>query len=392
MKIRTIKDKNFKNKRIILRADFDVPLDGDLVVDDFRIQKQLPTIKLLQKNKNKIILISHLGRPDPEKKESKYSLKPIQKKLEQALHCKIALGPKKFDFKVGTMASKMQPGDILLLENLRYNAGELNNDYNFAKFLAFLGEIYVNNAFAVSHRKHASMSVIKRFLPAYAGLLIEEEIINFNKIKKPKKPLVVLIGGSKLETKVKVIQKFINIAEHILIGGATANNFIAAQNFEIGRSLADKDSIKQAKNILKSDKKHSLVLPLDAIVSSKANKWEPELKKIKQISKTDYIFDIGPETVKLYAKFIKSAQTIVWNGPMGRFEDKPYAHGTLILAKAIAARSRGRAFGAVGGGETIEALKKTQMIEYVDWVSTGGGAMLAYLGGEKLPGLSKIAV
>ncbi|MCG2701368.1 phosphoglycerate kinase, partial [Candidatus Parcubacteria bacterium] len=306
-------------------------------------------------------------------------------------------------------ADKLKEGEIMFLENLRFHKGEEQNDKKFAKQLSRLADIhpapfgqlsnniknilpkrrgvYVNNAFAVCHRKHASVSAIKKYLPSYAGFLVKEELENLSKVLSPQKPLILIIGGVKIGDKIKLIKKFSKKAHRILIGGALANNFFAAHGIEIGKSTVDIKSIAFAKKF----KDKNIILPVDVLASNrKDGKSRPKLKNVYKINKNEYILDIGPKTVKLYSGFIKKAGTIIWNGPMGMFEEDGFKHGTLSIARAIAFRSRGPAFGVVGGGETVEALKATKMIDYVDWVSTGGGAMLAFLSGEKMPGLKGV--
>jgi phosphoglycerate kinase len=285
--------------------------------------------------------------------------------------------------------NKFKTVKIVLLDNLRLNPGEEKNDKKFARGLAELAEIYVNDAFAVCHRDHASVSAIKKYLPSYASWLLENEIINLEKVLKPRQPLISIIGGAKIETKIALFNSLAKKSFRILVGGALANNFIAAHGFKIGKSLADKSSIKLAAGLIR--RCPNIILPVDVVVAEKVNSSQVRVKPVNQVKKNDIILDIGPRTVRLFAHFIKKANTIIWNGPLGYFENEHFKHGTLSIARLVAARSTGRAFGAVGGGETIEALKMTKMEHFVDWVSTGGGAMLAFLGGEKLPGLKGIA-
>jgi len=387
MKIKSINTcKNIVGKKVLLRIDFNVPIKNAKVADDYKIIRALDTIKFLMKNNCKIIIVTHLGRPVPGQREKEYSVKPVASKLSQMLSKKIEVVD---DFKTlagGTKIGKMQQGEIVMLENIRYEEGEKENNKDFAKKLSKIAELYVNDAFAVCHRSDASVSAIKNFLPSFAGLLLEQELVNLNKVISPINPLVVLLGGSKISTKISLISNFQNKAEKILIGGAMANNFFVADGFEVGKSLIDDASIAYAK---KTDRKN-LFLPVDVIVSTDQTGGNIKIKKINQISKDDYIFDIGPETIKLYAKYLKIAKTIIWNGPMGFFEISAFKSGTVSLAQEIAVRSKGSAFGAVGGGETVEALRMIGMEQYIDWVSTGGGAMLSYLGGENMPGLNGI--
>jgi len=376
--------KNLENKKVLVRVDFNVPVYKEKVQDDFKIIKHIPLIKYLVKNKCRIVLVSHLGRPEIGKDNRKYSLKPVMESLKNILNKDIKFSSDCIGFKAETAIAKLKPGEVLVLENVRFEKGEKKNSRVFAKKLAKMVDIYINEAFAVSHRKEASVSAIKNYLPSFAGFLLEEEVENLKKIKKAK-DLIVVIGGAKLKTKISLIKKFEKKAQKILIGGALANNFFASYGYEVGRSLVDKESIKIASKLIKSSK--NILLPTDVIISNKHSKWDGKAKKVFDIGPKDYIFDIGPETIRLYAGYIKNAKNIIWNGPMGMFEDDNFKHGTLSIARLIAARSSGRAYGVVGGGETVEALKMTRMFRHVDWVSTGGGAMLTYLSGGKMPGL-----
>lgn len=388
MSIRSIKDiVNLSGRNLLLRTDFNVPIERGEIKDDYKIKQQLPTIKYLCDHGCKIVIVTHLGRPDKEKIKKLYSVRPIAKKLSELLGKEV----KFIDGCVGREAEdeikKAGRSEIVMLENIRFAEGEMENSEILAQKLAKLGELYVNDAFAVSHRAQASVNAIQNYLPSYAGLLLEEEIVNLNKALRPKEPLVVLIGGAKITTKIPLIRNLRQKAKYILVGGALANNFIAAQKLEVGKSLVDKESIKFAEGLVK-DKK--IILPIDVVVSDQRTGGKPKIRNIDQVDENEYIFDIGPQTTRQFAVLIKEAKTIIWNGPMGMFEERSFQHGTLSIARVVAARSTGYAFGVVGGGETVEALRMTKMFEFVDWVSTGGGAMLAYLGGEKMPGFTKI--
>jgi phosphoglycerate kinase len=393
MTIKSIrKVKNLKGKKIFLRVDFNVPLRNGKVEEDFKIVASLPTIRFLLSQKSKIIIASHLGRPvnSPKSKVQSrkiFSLEPVAKRLGQLLGREVKFINDCVGEKVKSEIEELKEGEIIFLENLRFYKEEENNDADFAKKLAALADMYVNDAFAVCHRTNASTVAIKKYLPFCAGLLLENEIKNLTKIFKPKKPLVAIIGGAKMETKIALLKKFKKIADYIIIGGALANNFLKANGYEIGKSLISKNEINLAKKVMA----RKIILPVDVIVSKKKDdSGRPVAKKIGEVNKNEIIFDIGPETIKLYASLIKKAQTIVWNGPLGKYEFEHFRHGTLAIARVVAARSGGPVFGVVGGGETIEALNMTKMANYVDWVSSGGGAMLSFLGGEKMPGLEGI--
>lgn len=387
LRIKTIKNiKDLRGKRVFLRSDFNIPITRGIIKDDFRIIAALPTIRYLMAKKSKIIIATHLGDPGG-KKNNKHTVKPLARRLSEVLGVKVVFVSDCIGKTTEKAANKLRDGEILLLENLRFYPGEEENSSDFARSLAKLADIYVNNAFGVSHREHASVSAIKKLIPAYAGLLLENEVLNLHKIYKPKKPLIAVIGGAKIKTKISLLKKLKNSSQYILVGGALANNFIKAKGFPVGRSLVSPEEIKLAKILLSKN----IVIPIDVIVSDKMNdKGVAQIRYINNIKKKDIILDIGPETIKRFSALIKKAKTIIWNGPMGVYEYNHFKHGTLSIARVIATRSKGFAFGAVGGGETIDALKMTKMMDYVDWVSTGGGAMLAFLGGEKMPGLKDL--
>ena len=386
MKLSSIeKLKSLKNKKVLVRVDFNVPMEDGKVKDDYRIKAALPTINYLLRAGAKIILIAHLG--DPKSKiVPELSLKPVAKRLSQILKKPVNFVTETVGYKADEAVAKMMTGDIVFLENLRFNDGELKDDLKFAKRLAGLADIYVNEAFSVCHRKQASISAIKKVIPTYYGLQLVNEVKNLDKILKPTKPLVVIMGGAKISTKAPIISKMYDLADKVLLGGGLANNFFKHLGLELGKSLVDADSEVYVKKFFKNQKMASkIILPIDVVVCGKNKR--PKIKNLDEVNKSDAIFDIGPETIKIFSSYIKTAQTIVWNGPLGKFEEASYKHGTLAIATAVAARSTGKAFGLVGGGETVEALKQTKMEEYVDFVSTAGGAMLAYLGGDKMPGL-----
>jgi len=389
MRINSItKLKKIEGKIVLLRVDFNTSLEKSKVKEDYRMIACLPTINYLLEKKCRLVIMAHLGSPQG-KRDIALSLKPVALHLKKLLKKPLKFIPETVGLKVQAEVAKLKNGEILFLENLRFNSGELNNDLNFAKELARLGNIYVNEAFSVSHRNHASVSNIKKYLPSHAGLLLEEEIKALNKILKPVKPLVVIMGGSKISTKLPLIKKLSKSANQILLGGALVNNFFKFQGLEIGKTLHDKDDLKSLKIFYTRKKVNSkIILPVDVIVKTLSGK--ATARNISMVKKSDCILDIGPKTISLFATYIKKAQTLVWNGPMGKFEEASFKNGTMSVARLVATRSGGKAYGVVGGGETVEALKLTQMAEYIDFVSTAGGAMLSYLGGEKMPGLNKI--
>jgi len=378
MKIKSIRQiKNLRGKTVFLRVDLNAPIKNRKVKDDYKIIMILPTIRFLLRHDCRLIVATHLDKG--------LTAKPLAKRLSELLDKKIIFVGDCLGNKVVKAVEQAKTGDIVLLENLRFDKREEKNDKKFAKSLARQADIYVNDAFAVSHRNHASVSAIKRYLPSYVGLLLEKEVLNLERVLKPKQPLISIIGGAKIETKIALINNLAKKSERILIGGALANNFIAAHGFKIGKSLADKESISLAAVLAKKYK--NILLPVDVLVAKKTSSANFQVKPVNQVKAGEIILDIGPRTVKLFANFIKEANTIIWNGPLGFFENAHFKHGTLAVARLVATRSTGQAYGVAGGGETIEALRLTKMENYVDWLSTGGGAMLSFLGGEAMPGL-----
>ncbi len=394
MTVKAVKNlKNLAGRTVFLRVDFNVPHPlarsggrGGLG-EDYRLLASLETIKFLLAHKCRLLLATHWGEPEGRRQE-KLSLRPLARRLSALVKRPVkfvnaAVGPK-----VKAALKKLPSGGILLLENLRFYKGELANDPNFAKDLAALADIYVNDAFSVSHRHQASVAAIKNYLPAYAGLLLLKELAALNRILKPKKPLVVIIGGAKISTKAAVIKKLYPLANRILIGGALANNFFKALGFNIGRSLYEPKLAATVKKFISGRRlQPKIVLPLDVVVKTALG---ARLRQPDRVKKDESILDIGPATISLYAQYIKRARTLVWNGPMGKFEEPSFRQGTLSVARLVASRTSGPAYGVVGGGETVAALGLTKMAEYVDWVSTGGGALLTYLAGDEMPGLGKI--
>lgn len=390
MKLKSIKSvKDIGGKRVLVRVDFNVPLHHGKIdrEGDQRLRAAIPTLKYLTAHGAAVILISHLGRPDG-KWDKKSSLNPVAHHLEKLLKKSVSF----FGDKVGSLSlakkvKALKAGDIAILENIRFYPGEEKDDKVFAKKMAALGQIYVNDAFAVSHRAHASVSAITKFLPSYAGPLMVAEIENLGKLlAKPKRPFVVLLGGAKISTKIGLIKNLIKIADKVLIGGALANNFLKARDAELGGSFYEKDYIGESRRLLSSPK---IMLPVDFFVSESQKKAVNMRRQHFPVAlhKKEVIVDMGPHTILEFAEIIKTAKTIVWNGPLGVTEVPDFSHGSLALARIIAAKSSGTAFGVVGGGDTIPVLERTGHAAFIDWVSTGGGAMLEFLEGKILPGV-----
>ncbi len=388
MKINSLKQKRqWRGQTVLLRVDFNVPTANGKISEDYRIVSALPTIQYLLAKGARLIIISHWG--DPKGVDAALSVKPLARHLQKLLKQPVKFVPEIVGLKARAAANALKNGELIFLENLRFHEGEKTNSKIFAKELSALADIYVNEAFSVCHRAQASVSAITSYLPSFAGLQLEAEIKSLQKILKPKKPLIVVMGGAKISTKAPIIKKLYSRASYILLGGGLANTFWRYQGLEIGKSIYDAEADKTVASFIRYKKiMPKIILPIDVVVKSRDGKSCQKL--LKDVKKTDYIFDIGPESIELFSSYIKKAQTIVWNGPLGKFEESPYKHGTVSVGVAIAARSTGKAFGLIGGGETVEALKMTKMESYVDWVSTAGGAMLSYLGGEKMPGLKNI--
>ncbi len=383
----SVKELELKNKKVLLRVDFNVPFDEKgIIEDDFRIRKSLKTIKYLIQEKAKVILISHRGKPNG--REEKYTLKPIKKRLEELLKKDVKFISDCLGKKVEEEISKMSGGDIILLENLRFYKGEEENNQEFAKFLAELGDFYVNDAFSVCHRSHASIVSLPKYLPSATGLLLENEIKSLERIKEnPNRPLVAIIGGAKISSKIKFIEYFLREANSLLVGGKVANIILKARGDYQGGDWTKEKSIEEIGDINLSSE--NLYLPIDAVVSSN-DKREGEIKELplSKIKKGEFIFDIGPETIKNFSKIINSAKTIIWAGPLGFFENKLFEKGTKSIAKAIVGNKS--AFKVVGGGDTSFAVSKLGFSNGFDHISTGGGAMLAFFGEKELPGIKAL--
>ncbi len=390
MPLRSIRQlKSLKNKRVLVRVDFNVPIKKGKVTEDSRLKASLPTIEFLMNKGAQVILVTHVGRPEG-KKDPALSVKPIAKRLKELLGIKelriIELDKAK-KLEIGNW--KLNNGEVMMLENIRFYPGEEKNDAQFSKELASIADLYVLDGFAVAHRASASVVGVTKYLPSYAGLLLEQEINGLEKVmKKPRAPFVLVLGGAKMETKVPIMKHLLPRVDHVLIGGGIVNTYLKAAGYKVGDSLADSGREKEA---LVLCKKKKVVLPHDVIVGKRDGSGARHVmieKYPHQICKKgEEILDIGPATIRLYASFIRKAATLLWNGAMGYFEQKPFDIGTLSIARLIASRSNGKAYGVIGGGETLQAMELTRMSEYVDLVSTGGGAMLEYLGGKKLPGV-----
>jgi phosphoglycerate kinase len=383
----SISDLDLKGKRVFLRVDFNVPLADGRITDDTRIQAALPSILYVIEKDGRLILASHLGRPKG-KPEPKYSLKPVAQRLSELLKKTVLFAPDCIGPEVERMVAGLNPGGVLLLENLRFHAEEEKNDPHFAKQLAALGDVYVNDAFGAAHRAHASTAGIASYVKqAAAGFLMQKEIESLtHALTRAEKPYVAIVGGAKISDKIDLIQNFINIADTILIGGAMAYTFLRAKDIPTGKSLVENDKIDLARNLLQkaSEKGVSIELPVDHVVAPSLESTSSQVTPVNQTAADQMGLDIGPETVRRYSEIISKAKTIVWNGPMGVFENPKFAEGTFAIARAVA---DSKAFSIVGGGDSAAAVAKSGMESKITHISTGGGASLEFLSGQKLPGV-----
>jgi phosphoglycerate kinase len=383
--MKKLKDFDFHTKNVLLRANFDVPVnDKGEIADDFRIRKSLPTIKYLLADGAALILLSHLGRPSEGKT---LSLAPVAKKLEELLDTKVIFVKDCLGRVARNITNKMRPGQVVLLENLRFYSEEGANNEVFAKQLASFGEIYVNDAFSNCHRPHASIVGIPKYLPKAAGLLLEEEIkVLSSALKEPRRPLVVVLGGAKVASKLPCLLNFLDLADHVVVGGLIAPAILAAKRISISViPLEEEVEEKLAKLELTNSKLH---LPVDALVGLKSHQ-EDYLRQsaVGKIRSEEQMFDIGPETVRIFSDIILEAKTVIWNGPLGYIEDKRFSGGSLAIASAIL---RSPAFSIVGGGDTDAFLADNNLRGKFSYVSTGGGAMLEFLSGKELPGIKAL--
>lgn len=388
---RTIQSLDVKNKRVLLRVDFNVPMEDGFITDDTRIIRELPTIKYLLTKGAKLIICSHLGRPKGKVVES-MSLMPVAKKLVELLPLtKIRFANDCIGKEAKAMAEKLKPGEILLLENLRFYPGEEKNDPFFAKELASLAEIYVNDAFGTSHRNHASIVGVAKLLPNAVGFLMGKEVNTIlDVLDNPIRPFVAILGGSKVSDKIYVVMNLISKVNAVLIGGGMAYTFLKAKGVNIGKSLVDDEKVELAKNILDEANKRGIevFLPIDHMCAE-ALTPNAKPKKIKHEDIPDNLMalDIGPKTIKLFSNVIKKSSTVIWNGPMGVFEFPKFAKGTEKIAKAVS-KVNGKT--VVGGGDSIAAIRELKLDSKIYHISTGGGASLKLLEGEVLPGVEVI--
>ncbi len=390
IKIRTLDDLNLPSgARVFYRVDYNVPLDGNRITDATRIEETLPTLKILRDRGARIVLASHLGRPKGQRKE-KYSLAPVREKLAELSGAKVQFSNDCVGAETEQQAANLEPGEMLLVENLRFYPGEESNDKAFAEGLRKLADYYVNDAFGASHRAHASIDALPRLFPTAntaGGLLLQREIEFLQKVTQVSdRPFVALLGGAKIAGKIEPLEALVNLADTVLIGGGMANTFLVAKGVAMGGSLVDNDSIDVAKRILSGSHRAEVVLPVDLVVAD-------DLENPKEIKTVDVTaglgeaqkaFDIGPKTVARFTEVLRAARIVFWNGPMGVFEKEQFAKGTMAMARAVA---EANATTVVGGGESVEAVKASGFAKKISHISTGGGASLEFISGASLPGV-----
>jgi phosphoglycerate kinase len=388
MNKKTVKDVDLKGKRVLMRVDFNVPMAEGKVTDDKRIKAALPTIQYLLDQGVSLILMSHLGRPkggpDPE-----FSLKPAADVLAGLLNRPVRMAPDCVGPDTQTMAKDLKPGEVLMLENTRFHAGEEKNDLDLAKQMAAMGEVYVNDAFGSAHRAHSSTEGVARFLPAVSGMLMEQELEYLGRaVSNPEHPYIAILGGAKVSDKILVVETLLGKCDKLIIGGGMANTFLAAKGINMRDSLVEESSLEMARNIIQKAK-DKLILPTDAVI---ADKFFPDadsrIVNVDQIPAGWRMMDVGPETIRLYQGVLAGAKLIVWNGPVGVFEMPKFAEGTFALARLLAESG---ATTVIGGGDSASAVKKAGVAKQMTHVSTGGGASLEFLEGKALPGVMALA-
>ncbi|RKQ85446.1 phosphoglycerate kinase [Brockia lithotrophica] len=385
---KTVRDIDVRGKRVLVRVDFNVPIKDGAITDDRRIREALPTIEYLLGEGARVILVSHLGRPKapfaPE-----FSLAPVRARLEELLGRPVKLAPDVVGPEVERMAEELRPGEVLLLENVRYYPEETKNDPDFAARLARLADVYVNDAFGTAHRAHASTEGVARLLPSVSGFLLAREVeVLRHVLEQPEHPFVAILGGAKIADKIGVIENLLKRVDALLVGGGIANTFLVARGYEVGQSLYEPEGVEVARRLLHEAEARGvdLLLPVDAVVATEISETaETQVVPVDAVPADGRIGDIGPRTRELYRERLQGARTIVWNGPMGVFELPPFAEGTIAVARAVAESG---AYSVVGGGDSLAAVKLAGVEDKVSHLSTGGGATLEFLEGKELPGIA----
>jgi phosphoglycerate kinase len=383
-KLKGISDLDLGGKRVLIRVDYNVPLTDGSVDDDTRIRATLPTLQKIMQAGASIMLMSHLGRPEEGQFEQAYSLAPVARCLSSLLDREVPL------IRNWTNGVEIKPGDVLMLENVRFESGEKKDDDALARKMAELCDVFVNDAFATSHRAHASTHGVAKYAPlACAGPLLMREIEALGQaFENPAKPMTAIVGGSKVSTKLTVLESLMDKIDELIIGGGIANTFLKASGYNIGNSLFEENLVPAATSLLAMAEKQgkTIPMPVDVVCAKEFSKRAPaQCKTVSDIESDDLIMDVGPETAKIYASILQRSKTIVWNGPLGVFEFDQFGHGTEALANAIA---ESNAFSVAGGGDTLSAIAKYGVSEYISYISTGGGAFLEFLEGKKLPSIA----
>lgn len=386
---RSITSADVRGKRVLCRVDFNVPLDGSTITDDTRIRAALPTIQWLRDHGARTVLCSHLGRPKGKVKDE-FRLAPAAARLSELLDTPVEAVPTTIGPEAEVAVAEMQDGDIVLLENLRFDGREEANDPEFAAALARLGDLYVNDAFGAAHRAHASTAGIADYLPAYLGLLMQREVDTLSRLlENPDRPFAAIIGGAKVSDKIGVLENLVGKVDTLLIGGGMANTFLLAQGHEVGTSLVEPDQTGTARGVLDaaSARGVEILLPTDVIVASDIETTQGDVKAVSDIGADQAIFDIGPDTVRRFVETIGNQKTVFWNGPLGVAENPAFASGTRSVAEAV---GKADAFTVIGGGDSVAAVEALGLAGQIDHISTGGGASLEFLEGRKLPGIEAI--
>ncbi|MBN2780755.1 MAG: phosphoglycerate kinase [Candidatus Marinimicrobia bacterium] len=393
----TVKDVNYKNMRVLIRVDFNVPIDAEgKITNDFRIVSSLPTINKILEDGGSVICMSHLGRPKGEGYEAEFSLKPVQERLSRLLGIPVAFAPDCVGDEAKALAAALKPGEVLLLENLRFYKQEKKNDPAFSATLASFGDAYVNDAFGTSHRAHAStVGVAQHFDCVTSGLLLEKELIYLkDKLDDPVRPYTAILGGAKISGKIDTIRHLMDKVDNLIVGGGMIFTFYKAMGYEIGKSLVEDDRIELAKEILEAVKtsRVNFMLPVDVVAAGAfENDALSTIVDVDQIPADQIGLDIGPRTVKQFAEVIRSSKTVLWNGPMGVFEMPNFAKGTEAVCAAVADATEHGAVTLVGGGDSVAAVKKLGFSDKISHVSTGGGASLELISGLTLPAVAEIS-
>jgi len=387
MNKKTVKDIDIKNRRVLMRVDFNVPMQEGKVTDDKRIKASLPTIKYILEQNASLILMSHLGRPKSAS-DSEFSLRAASEVLSSLLGISVKMAPDCVGPEVEKMTKELKAGEVLMLENTRFHAGEEKNDLDLAKQMASLGDVFVNDAFGSAHRAHASTEGVARFLPAVSGFLMEQELEYLGRaVGDPEHPYIAILGGAKISDKILVVETLLSKCDKLIIGGGMANTFLAAQGLNMQDSLVEESSLETAKSIM-AKSADKLILPVDAVIADKFDaEANTQVVDVDKIPAGWRMLDVGPKTVSVYQAALNGAKLIVWNGPVGVFEMPKFAEGTFALARMLA---ESKAITVIGGGDSASAVKKAGVAKQMTHVSTGGGASLEFLEGRELPGVAAL--